>query len=39
MGKKATSSLIDKLVAKKKKKRELCLDLNSGSGMFESQSS
>jgi hypothetical protein len=28
------SGLVDKLVAKKKKKRELCLDLNSGSGMF-----
>lgn len=37
MGKK--SGLVDKLVAKKKKKRELCLDLNSGSGMFVNKSS
>lgn len=27
-------SLVDKLVAKKKKKRELCLDLNTGKGLF-----
>lgn len=33
------SGLVDKLVAKKKKKRELCLDLNSGSGMFVNKSS
>lgn len=37
MGKK--SGLVDKLVAKKKKKRELCLDLNSGSGMFVNKTS
>jgi hypothetical protein len=37
MGKK--SALVDKLVSKKKKKRELCLDLNSGSGMFINKSS
>jgi hypothetical protein len=37
MGKK--SALVDKLVSKNKKKRELCLDLNSGSGMFVNKNS